>query len=185
MRCDEIQERFVDLLYREKGTPSAGPELEAHLSACPTCRQELAGLQALRVRLKDWQDEPPLQPVRIPHREPVRERFRFSMGPMVRYAAFAALILLAFLALSNAEMSWDKDGFSFRTSLWRPAARVESAASDAFTRAETLDMIQRAVDDSHGFTFQMIQRARDAQEQLWQNDFRYHTARLKESRNKN
>jgi anti-sigma factor RsiW len=185
MRCNEIQERFVDLLYREKGTPPAGPELEAHLRACPACRQELAGLQAVRTKLKDWQDEPSLRPVRIPRRSPMRERFRFSLGPMVRYAAYAALLLVAFLAISNAEIRWDKDGFFFRTSLIRPAGRVESAALDTYTREETRDMVQRALDESHGFTFQMIQRARDSQEQLWQNDLRYYTARLKENRGKN
>ena len=39
MRCDEIKERFVDLLYHEQGTPSASPELQAHFRSCPNCQK--------------------------------------------------------------------------------------------------------------------------------------------------
>jgi predicted anti-sigma-YlaC factor YlaD len=63
MRCQEIQERFVDLLYQEPGTPSAGKELQEHLKNCPACQKELDGLQSVQTALKAWQDEPPLRAI--------------------------------------------------------------------------------------------------------------------------
>src|SRR5512134_3185564 len=101
MRCDEIQERFVDLLYQEQGTPSASPELRAHLASCPACRRELDQLNATRAALAAWQDEPPLRPVVPP--QPAAPR-SISWAPAFRFlraGAVAALAVLALLAVAN------------------------------------------------------------------------------------
>jgi hypothetical protein len=185
MRCNEIQEKFVDLLYREKGTPSAGPELAAHLRSCPDCQQELAELQELRSTLKAWQDEPPLRPFRMPHTEPVREGIRFPLWRLARYAAFAMLITLAFLGISNADIRWDNQGFSFRTSLLSKATPTAQQPSDYYTKEEMREIFRRVADDSQGFTFQMMQRVMDTQDQLRLTDLRFISSKLKENRSKN
>jgi hypothetical protein len=182
MKCDEIQERFVDLLYHEKGTPSADPQLQAHLLACADCRKELAGLRAVQSKLKTWQDEPPLRPTRVPRSEPMRERFQFSLWRMARYAAVAMVVTLAFLGLSNAEIRWDSKGFLFRTSLLSKAA---PALQQGYSQEETRAIITRAMSDSQEYTIQMIQRAMESQEQLWMRDLRFVNNKIKDNRGKN
>ena len=185
MRCNDIQERFVDLLYREDGTPSASPELTAHLRSCPDCQRELAELQELRSTLKAWQDEPPLRQFRMPRTAAVDKGIRFPIWRLARYAAFAMLITLAFLGISNADIRWDKQGFSFRTSLLSKPSTTAQLPSDYFTKEETREMFQRVIDDSQGFTFQMMQRVMDTQDQLRMTDLRFISNKLKENRGKN
>jgi hypothetical protein len=183
MKCDEIQERFVDLLYREK--ESQDPELRSHVESCAVCRQELADLRSAQARLRLWQDEPPLREVRIPRAEPVRERHPFWLWRMTRYAAFAVLVVLALLGISNADIRWDSNGFAFKTSLLSRATPAATPSSGPVTREEMYDTMLRAMADSREFTYQMMQRVRGEQEQLWQTDLRYLTARFTENRGKN
>lgn len=185
MRCNEIQEKFVDLLYREKGTPSASPELAAHLRSCPDCQKELAELQELRSTLKVWQDEPPLRPFRMPPAEPARQGFQFPLLSFARYAVFAMLIALAFLGISNADIRWDSQGFSFRTSLLSKAAPTAQLSSDYYTKEEVLQMFKRVSDDFQGFTLQMMQRVMDTQDQLRLTDLRFISNKLKQNAGKN
>jgi len=145
MRCDEIQERFVELLYDEAGTPPASAELRAHVDSCPACRAELEELLSVRRALATWKDEPPLRSVA---RARPRERSAPASGPWLlraaRYGALAAMALLTFLALANAEITWNRDGFSFRTHLF--AARPDTR--EFYTRTETRDLVRRALDDT-------------------------------------
>ena len=175
----------MDLLYREDGTPSASPELAAHLRSCPDCQKELAELQEVRSTLKVWQDEPPLRPFRMPHAGPVRQGFRFPVWRLARYAAFAMLITLALLGISNADIRWDNQGFSFRTSLFAKSTPATQLASDYYTKAEVREMLRRVADDSQGFTFQVGQRVMDTQDQLRLADLRFISNQLKENRGKN
>jgi len=152
MQCDEIKERFVELLYQEQGTPLASPELQAHIGSCPACQKELAGLKELQATLRVWKDEPPLRPTVIPRPEPAYGRIVFPLWRVVRYPAIAALVILAFLGLSNAQIRWDKDGFSFRTSL-----RPQSVQADYYTREEMKGILENVMDISRKDNFQMMQ----------------------------
>lgn len=145
MRCEEIQERFVELLYDERGTPPASAELEAHLISCPACRRQLEELRAVQSALRLWKNEAPLRHVAIPElpRQVVPFRSRFMPLRIARYAAVAAMVMLAFLALANAEISWNKQGFVFRTHLLPGVARA-----DSYTKKETRDILERAMDQS-------------------------------------
>lgn len=147
MRCDEIKERFVELLYAEPGTPAASLELQAHINSCPACENEVAELKAVQAALKTWKEEPPLRSVVIAglasRALPPRSgsnRFR-----MARYAAVAALMVFAFLALANADITWNQNGFSFRTHLV-PAARSQS--QEYYTKAEVRDILRKVMDES-------------------------------------
>ena len=167
MRCEEIQERFIDLLYHKQGTETASSELQAHLNSCPRCRKELDGLVQVRETLRKWEDESPLHPVYLPRDHRVRRRL--MPWSILRYAATAALVVLAFLALANAEISWNNQGFTFKTHL--TSGRLSS--SDYYTKAELRDILKQVLDDSESRTIQanyeMIQRMLDTVEQeRWQ-----------------
>lgn len=175
----------MDLLYSEGGMPSASPELTAHLRSCPDCQRELAELRELRSTLKAWQDEPPLRPFRMPRTRAADKGFQFPVWRLARYAAFAMLITLAFLGISNADIRWDKEGFSFRTSLLSRVSTTAQVPSDYYTKDETREMFQRVIDDSQGFTFQMMQRVMAAQDQLRMTDLRFVSNKNKENPGKN
>lgn len=181
MKCDEVRERLVDLLYQDKGSPAPDPDLRAHVESCLSCGQEVAELRGVRSKLKEWQDEPPLRKIRIPRVESVRARPAFSWWQLSRYAAFAALLLLAFLGLANADIRWDSSGFSFKTSLFaRSASPEQQSPADLVTQEELRESMLRVMTDSRDFTFQTMQRMRDDQDQLW-----YSTVRMKSARGKN
>ena len=170
MRCDEIQERMVELLYDEQGTPSAGPELRAHLLSCPECRKELEELKGVQNLLKVWKDESPLRPVTVPWVAEVPPRARFGTPWRVPiYAAVALLVIIAFLGLSNAEISLGKGGFSYKSHLFGPS-------TDYYTKAEVRDILKRALDDSESrmteTNYLMMQRVLDTMEQDRLADFR-------------
>ncbi len=185
MQCNEIRERFVDLLYDEKGTPSASPELRDHLRICASCQQELAELKDLQVTLKVWKDERPIRPVVIPHAEPADRRMRFPVWNALRYAAIAALVTLAFLGISNADIRWDQNGFSFRTSLLPKTAAKPLPAPDYYTKEQMLEVVNRSTADSQAFNLMMMQRMMETMEQENGADLRYVSNKLKESRTKN
>lgn len=172
MRCDEIRERFVDLLYDEKGTPPASPELRAHLDSCPACRDELRLLRGAQTALRSWTEEAPLRPVLLPLRGGARAP-RPAALRWLRTASWAAALLLAFLALANAEIRWNKDGFLFRTGLWRQA----EPQGASYSRDETRDLIKRALEDSEArmmdTNYLMMQRAMDLMDQERYRDLRY------------
>lgn len=181
MQCHEIQEQFVDLLYDEQGTPSANSELLAHIRSCSSCQKELAALRALRTTLKVWRDEPPLRPVTIAQPVPSRRVFRLPYWNMVRYAAVAALVTLALLGLSNAQIRWDNNGFSFHTSLFSQSP----PAANFYTKDEMKAILDRVLDISEESNRQMIQRMMDTQDADRAMELRDITHQIKENRIRN
>ncbi len=182
MRCDEIQEQFVDLLYEEKGSPSPGPELLAHLRSCPACQKELAELKDLQSTLKVWQDEPPLRHVTLPERARGRRPW-FSAWNLARYAAVAALLALAFLSISNAQIKWDKDGFAFKTSLF---SRVEGTPPvDYYTKDEVNAALMRVINISQDACHEEILQGMSTQDADWAGQLRAITQQIKQNRNRN
>jgi len=147
MRCDEIRERLVDLLYDERGTPAASPELRAHVDSCPDCRKELEELRSVQGALRTWEEEPPLRPICIPAAEHSARVPWFSPLRVLGFAAKAAVVVLAFLALSNAEFTRNRDGFTFKTH----AFSRNLPGSEYATRAETLKVVKQALRESEAY----------------------------------
>lgn len=185
MRCEEIQERFIDLIYDEHGTQRANPELEAHIRSCSACRRELEGLKAAQAALKTWKDEPPLRPVWIPSVAPAIRSGPFSLWRFARYAAVAAVIAFVFLALANAEIGWNREGFSFKTHLLRSAA----TPSDYYTKAELREILRKVVDDSESRVIEtnylMLQQLMDTMEEERWRDLRLIRNQISRNRNQN
>jgi hypothetical protein len=164
MRCDEVQEGFIDLLYEDSGAPHASSELREHLRTCPNCRKELEELSKTRKFLQLWKDEPPLADTVTARREPPDHRVP-GWRPLLRYAAIAAMVLITFLALANTQITWNKDGFSFRAQMFAKREPVR----DYYTKAEFRSMVKQALDDSESrmneTNYLMMQKMLDTVEQ--------------------
>jgi hypothetical protein len=160
MVCDEIRERFIELVYDESGT-SAPAEMREHLRTCPACRREFEELEQTRAYLQRWKDEPPLQGVRVPSAIPNRSR----VWRYLRYGAVAAMVVMSVLALANMQIIWNKDGISLSTHLF---AR-HGAEQDYYTKAEIRNLMKQALDDSElnmsETNYLMMQKMLDAVEQ--------------------
>jgi predicted anti-sigma-YlaC factor YlaD len=142
MRCDEVKEHIIDFIYDENDKQHTNVEIQEHLRTCPTCREELEELKQTRKYLRSWKDEPPLQSVAIVRTD---KRARRSPGwRYVRYAAIAAMFIICILALANTQVTWNKEEFSFRTSLF-PAPLDKG---DYYTKAELRSLLKDALDDS-------------------------------------
>jgi hypothetical protein len=132
MRCDDIRERFVELLYDEAGTPSASSELRAHVRSCPSCRQQLDELKEVQGSLREWKEESLLRPIVVPQvirTPPLRARQSdFGFWAFARYAAIAACMLLAFFA-----------GLAYQSL---------SKNSDVYTKTEVRELVRKALYDT-------------------------------------
>jgi hypothetical protein len=170
MRCDEIQEGFIDLLYGETGAPQEKIELLEHIRTCPNCRRDLDELKKTQKYLQLWKDESPLQNFRIAERAPLQTR-KLSWK-VWRYAGIAAMVLITIMALTNAQISWNKDGFSFSTTIF-PG---KEPGRDYYTKAEARNIMKQALEDSEFRTnetnYLMMQKMLDTVEQDRWSDLR-------------
>ena len=161
MRCDEIRESFVDLLYED--TSAANLEVKNHLQTCLECRREFEDLKQARTYLHEWKDESPLRSISIATRESRIKRT--SYWKYLRYGAVAATVLICLLAIANTELTWTHDGFSLRTGLFRRAPEQ----TKYYTKSEVRDLMKRALDDSEMRTnetnYLMLQKMLDTVEQ--------------------
>ena len=104
---------------------------------------------------------------------------------MARYAAIAVLVTLAFLGLSNASIRWDRNGFSFRTSLLPNAAPAPLPSSDFFTKEETQAIVQRIMEETRDDNIRMAHQVLDTVDQERATEYRSIARQIKESRSKN
>ena len=183
MRCDEIKERMVEILYDECDDSLERVELHEHLRECSSCRKDLEDLRQTQKILKIWKDEPPLRDTTIASRKAFPSRsFDWKY---LRYAAIAAMTVMAFLAVANTRIRWNKDGFSFSTRLFS----TSETERDYYTKAEVRDILKRALDESEFRTnetnYLMMQKILDTVEQDRWRDLRLirHDAPLMRSGN--
>ncbi len=57
MKCEEIQERMIDVLYGEEMSPRGGFEFFRHLGECSDCNLEYLELLETREKLGEWKIE--------------------------------------------------------------------------------------------------------------------------------
>ena len=95
------------------------------------------------------------------------------------------MIILAFLALANAEITWNRDGVAFRTHMFaRPGS-----TPDFYTKAEVRNLLKSVVDDTEGRVMEtnylMLQRMMDTIEDERQLDLSFVRAGSARNHNKN
>ncbi len=86
---EELRDGMMDVLYGEADA-AVRARVEAHLAGCAACREEMAGLRALRRDLAAWR------------RPPARPSFSPRGFVLPRWMAAAALLLLGFGATMAA-----------------------------------------------------------------------------------
>ena len=124
--CDS-KELLVGYLYDELDD-SVRRGFDTHLTTCPECRDELAGLRSTRMHLTAWAPPEPdfgFQIVRSPAALPVTRGFRVS--PVWGFAAAAVLVMAVATAVANVEVRYGDAGLVVRTG-WNRGASVEPGA---------------------------------------------------------
>jgi hypothetical protein len=135
MNCDETREHLVELIYNEGDDSPINNEAREHLRNCPACRRELEELRDTRKYLQLWKDEAPLRNFTIAGHDTVPSiRFRWKY---LRYAAVAAMLVVCFLALANAQITLNREGFSFSTRLFGG----QEPTRDYYTKSEVEDIM--------------------------------------------
>ena len=129
--CDR-REDLVTYLYDET-TPAERSAIEAHLAACPACRQEIDDLRGVRARLAAWAPPEPELGFRVVRDAPARARWSGWRAPAwgLGLAAAAALVLAAAAAVANLEVRYDAQGMTVRTGWRAPAAGPVPTAATA------------------------------------------------------
>ncbi len=119
--------------------------VEAHLTGCAACADEVAGLRDVRSALGAWTVTAPETGVRLaagpatvdPAAAIVLRPARWWQAPLPALGRLAAAILLfaGGAAIANLEVRYDQNGFAVRTGWWREAtpAPASAAAGPAVT----------------------------------------------------
>jgi hypothetical protein len=126
MRCDELRDDVLDVLYGEADVETTR-RVDAHRAACPACREELEALRRVRRDLSAWRQPAAAPPLAAP---------RASRGDRRAWLAAAAGMLLALagtLVLGGAEVRYEGGGFSARLGRSR-LAELERAVSEMEAR---------------------------------------------------
>jgi hypothetical protein len=177
MRCDEIQEQLIDFVYDEAGVLLSNSEAQEHLRTCSACREEVEELKRTRTYLQLWKDEPLLRSIPIARRERIADKpigFRY-----LRFAAVAAMVLISLLALANTQVSWNKNGFSFSTHLFKRA----EAERDYYTKDEVRNIMKEGFDYTSETNYLMMRKMMDTIEQDRWRDMRLIRDQVAKNRN--
>jgi vacuolar-type H+-ATPase subunit I/STV1 len=119
-----MHEALVAYLYDE-AAPEESRRIEAHLTECAACKQELTAFERVRGMLQQWQlDDLPV--VRVVAERPSGNRSMlavlkelFSVTPIWANALGAAAMAMLVLAIIGTDVSIGRGGFSFRADLLR------------------------------------------------------------------
>lgn len=116
--CD-MREALVSYLYNES-TPEESARVQAHLSECATCEQELHSFERVRGMLQQWQvDDLPVVRV-VTRRSPLAVlKELLSVTPVWAKAIGAVAMGLFVLAVIGTDVSVGSGGVSFHADLLR------------------------------------------------------------------
>ncbi|HVQ15917.1 MAG TPA: zf-HC2 domain-containing protein, partial [Vicinamibacterales bacterium] len=121
MLCGYVNrdETIVAFLYDEL-EPGERRDFKAHLLTCTVCRDEVAGLRAVRTQLARW--EPPAltslqSPVPVTSRPPW-----WQAVPAWAQVAAALLVMGVSAGIANLDVRYDQNGLNITTGWLKPAA---------------------------------------------------------------
>jgi hypothetical protein len=112
---------------------------EAHIATCERCRHELAELQGVRGRLREWTTPEPLSPLAViaPSAVAAAPAPRVPAVPVWRgipawaQVAAALLVLGVSAGIANLDVHYDRTGLSVRTGWSRSAVSAPPQSSPA------------------------------------------------------
>ncbi len=149
--CD-MREALVSYLYNE-ATPEERSRVEAHLTACAECKEELHSFERVRDMLQQWQvDDLPV--VRVVAESASSHRSMLavlkellSVTPIWAKALGAVAMALLVLGVIGTDVSVGKGGFSFHADLLR-RDRSEPAVvtqTDGLTNVANIEQVRAEV----------------------------------------
>ena len=112
-------ETIVAFLYDEL-EPEPRRDFNAHLLTCTLCRDEVAGLRAVRTSLARW-EPPALTSLQSPVPETSRPAWWHAVPAWAQVAA-ALLFLGVSAGIANLDVRYDQNGLNIRTGWMKPAA---------------------------------------------------------------
>jgi anti-sigma factor RsiW len=135
----EDKELLIAYLYDEV-EPVDRARVEAHLSECAACREEVAGLRSARTTLAEWAPATRALGFRLVQTDPAHDVPRRWWWPLPVWAQAAAAVLVVGVAagLANLDITVGSGGVTMHTG-WRPrpaAARSEQETAASVTAAQ-------------------------------------------------
>jgi len=112
-------ETIVAFLYDEL-EPEPRRDFNAHLLTCTVCRDEVAGLRAVRTSLGRW-EPPALRSLQSPVPETSRSAWWHAVPAWAQVAA-ALLFLGVSAGIANLDVRYDQNGLTITTGWMKPAA---------------------------------------------------------------
>jgi anti-sigma factor RsiW len=131
-------ETLVAYLYEDMDSAERAA-FEAHIAGCPTCREELAELDAVRAQLARWTPPEPARPFAYRPSPPgARTRLGKTLGDSPAWAQVAAAMLVLGISagVANLNVTYDSDGLTIRTG-WQSGRSSGVAAPDPTARQAT------------------------------------------------
>src|SRR5688572_23154741 len=140
MCTDAYKESLIAFVYGELPRDEQRA-FDAHLSACAACRDEVAGLRAVRDDLLAWappecRDLPSSWAVEPRAAVTPMDRMR-SWAPAFGLAAAATLVLAAAASIANLEVRYDDQGLAVRTGRVAAVTAVQQQPATAAARELT------------------------------------------------
>jgi hypothetical protein len=149
--CD-MQEALISYLYNE-ATPEESGRVEAHLTECAACKQELHSFERVRGLLQQWQlnDLPVVrvdtEPSSSKQSLVVLLKELLSVTPVWAKAIGAMAMAMVVLAVIGTDVSVGSGGFSFHADLLRRDrnAKPVEPASPTLTNIANLEEVRTEV----------------------------------------
>jgi Putative zinc-finger len=160
--CD-MHEALVSYLYNE-ATPEESGRLEAHLTECAACKQELHSFESVRGMLQQWQlDDLPV--VRVVTERASGERSMLevlkellTVTPLWVKAIGAVAMAMLLLAVIGTDLSVGRGGVSFHADLLRHDRNAPpiSVAGDRNTASPNTSNIEQVRTEVKSLVNQLI-----------------------------
>ena len=149
LNCN-MHEALVAFLYGE-ATPDENVRVEAHLTQCGACKQELAAFERVRGMLQQWQlDDLPV--VRVVTERASGERSMLaslkellSVTPIWAKALGAVAMAVLVLAVIGTNVSVSRGGVSFHADLFRRSRGTEAVNNPAPLDAVNIERVRTEV----------------------------------------
>jgi hypothetical protein len=154
--CD-MREALVAYLYDE-ATPEESALINAHLTRCVTCEQELRAFERVRTTLQQWQiDDLPVLRLVADRQSSERAMLTmlkelFSLTPIWAKALGAVAMAMLLLAIIGTDVSVGSGGVSFHADLFRHSRAADSVngneAGIEHVRTELRGLVNQLIADS-------------------------------------